>query len=310
MKKIKIFASILLTLALIVVFTENIRRTQNFLIADGNDSHFCEECNPVCGDGSGRIKIDTTKTTTNGEQCSVEIAQNHPECWNVKCDPYCDASHNREECVECTSECTCIPNTCGDGFLGSEEECEKNATSDVKCLWDYDADSFDSGAEKYTCNQHTCKCEPIVENKCGNGKVDDGEECDGNDVSACPVDGSTCSSTCTCVAPQPKPEPKKPVCGNGVVETGEMCDGDDSSCGEGFACKDCTCVEKLPDAGINHSVVLIWGIAMLLIGLFFEIIVSGVNKSYITINGNVVKLRQRKFESSVIDEDHSSPRRK
>ena len=65
---------------------------------------------------------------------------------------------------------------------------------------------------------------------CGDGRVDSGEQCDGNEI-ACPA-GSTGMQTCTisctwdgsaCVA-----VPTASVCGNGIIETGEQCDGDTS----------------------------------------------------------------------------------
>jgi len=47
---------------------------------------------------------------------------------------------------------------------------------------------------------------------CGNGMLEDGEQCDGGADAACP---GACRSDCTC----------QPVCGNGVVEGSEQCDG-------------------------------------------------------------------------------------
>lgn len=50
---------------------------------------------------------------------------------------------------------------------------------------------------------------------CGNGVIEDGEECDGTALPTGAAPGSTCLDTC---------ELKGPDCGNGVVDDGEECD--------------------------------------------------------------------------------------
>ncbi|WP_428263550.1 glucosyltransferase-I [Haliangium sp.] len=78
----------------------------------------------------------------------------------------------------------------------------------------------------YECHQGQC-IEPGV---CGNGKVEDGEECDGDD----PTADYRCNSTC-----------KKEFCGNGVREASEDCD-----CGSGeYAPEDTACRGRQNDAG-------------------------------------------------------------
>jgi hypothetical protein len=58
------------------------------------------------------------------------------------------------------------------------------------------------------CSETTLGHPPV----CGNGALEDGEQCDGGADAACP---GICQSDCTC----------PPVCGNGVVEGSEQCDG-------------------------------------------------------------------------------------
>jgi cysteine-rich repeat protein len=67
---------------------------------------------------------------------------------------------------------------------------------------------------------------------CGNGTVETGEECDDGNR----TDGDGCSSVCKKPAPPPAP-----VCGNGVVETGEECDDGNRTDGDG-----CSSVCKKP----------------------------------------------------------------
>lgn len=66
---------------------------------------------------------------------------------------------------------------------------------------------------------------------CGNGIVENGEECDdGNLIS---TDG--CTATCqiqSTTMPQP-PQPTTPVCGNGTLEVGESCDDGNLRAGDG-----------------------------------------------------------------------------
>jgi cysteine-rich repeat protein len=66
-------------------------------------------------------------------------------------------------------------------------------------------------------------------NRCGNGIVEPGEECDDGNV----IDGDGCSSTCTL-----------PRCGNGIVEPGEECDDGNVIDGDG-----CSSICTLPRCG-------------------------------------------------------------
>ena len=59
---------------------------------------------------------------------------------------------------------------------------------------------------------------------CGNGIVEEGEQCDDGNT----ADGDGCSSTC-----QNEEGPAAPVCGNGIVEDGEECDDGNTEDGDG-----------------------------------------------------------------------------
>ncbi|HWO26402.1 MAG TPA: DUF4215 domain-containing protein [Kofleriaceae bacterium] len=72
-----------------------------------------------------------------------------------------------------------------------------------------------------------CTLCPPTPGSCGDGVLDPGEECDdGNHT-----DGDGCSSLCK--LPPPPPPPSGPVCGNGVVEPGEECDDGNTTDGDG-----------------------------------------------------------------------------
>lgn len=65
----------------------------------------------------------------------------------------------------------------------------------------------------------TPTCPPV----CGNGRVEEGEECDDGNTTG----GDGCSAECRNECPP------APVCGNGIVEPGEDCDDGNLVCGDG-----------------------------------------------------------------------------
>ncbi|MGD8603959.1 MAG: right-handed parallel beta-helix repeat-containing protein [Anaerolineales bacterium] len=72
--------------------------------------------------------------------------------------------------------------------------------------------------------------------ECGNGEVDPGETCDGDDLSLCTSD-QVCQN-CRCVT-----EVDWPVCGDGDADGDEQCDGDDlKMCRSDQVCQGCRCV--------------------------------------------------------------------
>ena len=87
-----------------------------------------------------------------------------------------------------------------------------------------------------------------------------------------------------------------------------MCDTE-NTCEDGYSCENCKCV-KLPEAGISNTSILIWGVALLLIGLFFETIVNSVNNRVIVIKNNAAEVQQRRFEDDIVSDRESNVRRK
>lgn len=81
----------------------------------------------------------------------------------------------------------------------------------------------------------TCTVTPPPPPVCGNGIVEDGEQCDDGNQS----DDDQCTTRCTI------PElPPPPVCGNGQMEQGEACD--DGNTADGDGCSSTCVVEELP----------------------------------------------------------------
>ena len=115
-------------------------------------------------------------------------------------------------------------NTCGDGVIDPDEECDG---SDDEC----GADGF--------CND-ACTCSAFV---CGDDERNGIEECDGDDDRACGLDAA-CDDDCLCVDFE---------CGNNVLEGDEVCDGiADAACVGGEIClPDCACGAVPSDPILN-----------------------------------------------------------
>ena len=82
-----------------------------------------------------------------------------------------------------------------------------------------------------------CRCTTVVEMPvCGDGVVDEGEQCDGDDLTLC-LSGQICEN-CRCTTIM-----ESSFCGDGDVDEGEQCDGDDlTQCLSGQVCENCRCV--------------------------------------------------------------------
>lgn len=127
---------------------------------------------PECGDAI----IDP------GEQCDIEgpVFGLIDECTDftgftgglLKCS---------DECFLDTSKCE-KPPSCGNGVLDPGEQCDKNGPvlGEINDCKDYS--EFSGGIIKCTnvCQLDTSGCTPAA--KCGNGVIDVGEECDGDDL--------------------------------------------------------------------------------------------------------------------------------
>jgi cysteine-rich repeat protein len=103
--------------------------------------------------------------------------------------------------------------------------CERGATSPKDCKFD----AFKVDEEGDVPPQPP---EPF----CGDGVVDEGEQCDG---------GDDCAADCTLVPPPPPPPPES-FCGDGVTDEGEECDDGNAVNGDGCSVL-CECDVVLVD---------------------------------------------------------------
>ena len=125
-------------------------------------------------------------------------------------------------CDGCSADCSRVDNVCGDGIAECGEECDDGNDSNFdECLNDcrlarcgdgylhWGVEACDDG-NNASCDGCSADCSR-VDDVCGDGIVECGEECDdGNQTS-----GDGCSSDCRL---------EGPLCGNGVLDPGEECD--------------------------------------------------------------------------------------
>jgi hypothetical protein len=181
------------------------------------DKSSCTGCGE-CGDGY----IDPER----GERC---------EGTNVIGNATCEALGFKEGTLKCfpnnctfdTSSCVAFPKpppSCDNGIPEPGEKCQPD--DKIRC----------------PAGGGYIECVDCIEwddsdcDKCGNGELDPGEECDGdvgdlNCEDYSPYIGGTlrCNSRCELDFAQctEDPDAAGPECGNGVREIGEICDGDD-----------------------------------------------------------------------------------
>lgn len=168
------------------------------------------------------------------------------DCGNGKIDGYeqCDGSNlNGHTCkthgfgggeLACTSACrfdmsacTPPPPNCGNGEIDEGEQCDGTNLNSQSC----ETQGFDGGTLgcTATCQFDTTGCTKIGPD-CGNGEIDEGEQCDGVNLNeqTCVTkgfDGGTLTCTATCQFDTSGCTDAPADCGNGVVDAGEQCDG-------------------------------------------------------------------------------------
>ena len=196
---------------------------------------------PTCGDGdlSGAELCDGDKFRNGVKVCPAgmeEVENPVYTCTNtclIDISQACRVKGTCEECEKCES-------TCGNGQLDDGEICDGESFADgVKVC---PAATTEKETPVFSCTDKcqldtSAACTPNAPNLCGNGKLDDGEICDGesfaNDAKVCPA-GTTekenpvfaCTDKCqidTSAACTPNGLVK---CGDGELSGDEVCDGD------------------------------------------------------------------------------------
>ncbi len=151
--------------------------------------------------------------------------------------PYINPNTCSGSCI--ANETTCLPNGAG-GYtwcicppttlVWSPQDCSTRC-GDQAVLGCADDPDDSLGAKA------VCICGEEASHNCGNGTIDEGEECEPTDISNCDT-GETCSSTtCMCM------NESQGDCGNGTIDDDEECEPTDlSNCATGETCNSVTCL--------------------------------------------------------------------
>jgi hypothetical protein len=177
------------------------------------------QINP-CGNGVIDSGEQCDGNNFNGQTCQGQGF----DAGTLGCSSYCNLV---------TTGCSVNPvNNCGNGVINSGEQCDGSNLNGQTCV----SRGFASGTLSCGnsclfvtsgCNSNPQTPPPAT---CGNGAIDSGEQCDGNNFA-----GQTCASrgfdtgalgcsSCSLVTSGCYDSPVN-TCGNGVIDSGEQCDG-------------------------------------------------------------------------------------
>ncbi len=219
--------------------------TSGVLVCDANcrfDTSGCTDSGSYCGDGV----IDA------GEQCDSTNWGPITSCTQVGDFSAGDLACGGD-CEFDTSACIGSENYCGDGTIDAGEQCEGTDFGNIDSC--QDMGDFESGILSCTanCQIDTSGCVPSFGGECGDGIIDAGEECDGQEWG--PVNGCTnwdeftggalvCDANCRFDTSSCTGGPGS-ECGDGTIDAGEQCDGTTipfTDCSEfGFESGDLSC---------------------------------------------------------------------
>jgi cysteine-rich repeat protein len=201
---------------------------------------FCEVA--VCGDGY---------VETGVEQCDLGAGKNGsnsacPSCQKARCgdgltetgvETCDDGSNNGKLGDTCDSVCQTV--RCGNGIVEQGEQCDSSGTDTAQCngsacTFAICGDGLKNAAAGEACDDgikngtvgDPCdsQCQLVT---CGNGILEQGEQCDGSAFEG----NATCASlgdgggTLKCTGCKFDTSACTPVCGDNKIEDGEECDG-------------------------------------------------------------------------------------
>lgn len=210
-------------------------------VVEGDEA--CDDGNSNDDDGcsgSCQTEADAAPTSGCGDECSVPTGGAACGDGVVDAGEGCDDG-NTEANDGCGS--TCQPEACGDGLVQAGEQCDEGTespTCDADCTHAACGDSYTNAQAGEACDDGNlidtdrCSDDCALIPPCGDGVVDEGQECDDGPGSA------SCDADCTVAS-----------CGDGYTNAlaGEACDdgnavNDDTCrndctipvCGEDMAC--------------------------------------------------------------------------
>ncbi len=220
---------------------------------DGNRFGIIDNCVELGFKGgtiscSNRCELDTSKCEPK-PLCGNDVIEPGEECdgdnlgiIKSSCSEY--SSYFSSGTIKCDDNCkldtfNCVESpVCGNGFLDGSEECDRTnfiGIADDKCTsYSQTYESGILGCGKDNCKVSTNNCVPKPE--CGNGVIENGESCEGNDFGSnapngkCTtysndfIDGDLKCKNCQIDVSFCKSVPE-PICGDGVInQVNEECD--------------------------------------------------------------------------------------
>jgi cysteine-rich repeat protein len=108
---------------------------------------------------------------------------------------------------------------CGNGVREATEQCDQTDFGGAACDGPGETGGELTCTDGRTTGVPACRIDRLSCWRCGNGRIDPGEECDRGDLNG--ADGIGCASTCV------------HRCGDGAVQSGEECDDGNSVDGDG-----------------------------------------------------------------------------
>ena len=195
----------------------------------------CEEINGVCQRTNANVCGNGQRE--GSEQCDTALANSdtmpnacRTDCQNPSCGDgvvdngeACDDGTSNSDSTADTCRTSCTEATCGDGVRDSAEECDDGNTDDTDdclnnctvprvcdvcgpncmemikpCRDGLPCPGCAEPQEGLTCGYIDGVCSALEQEElCGNGQIDEGEECDGALTDAC-SGSEVCGPTCTC----------------------------------------------------------------------------------------------------------------